>query len=70
MTAKILPFTPRPNPKREAEQLAEAVVNAMCWPWLAWADQFDQEIYARGLAIELLPDTAPSEYCAPLDDPA
>src|SRR6184192_3164354 len=66
MSATILQFRPRPNPKREAEQLAQAVVNAMCWPWLAWADQFDADLYAKGLAI----DTAPSEYCAPMDDPA
>lgn len=75
----VIQFRPRPNPRREAEQMAEqfgqVMVNAMCWPWLAWANQFDAgeaDLYAKGLAI----DTAPSEvlhtsdYVAPDKDSA
>ena len=57
MTATVIQFTPRHNPNREAK------INEVL-------EQLLTEIAHVALADNFHLDTAPSEYCAPQDDPA
>ncbi len=76
MTAEIIQFVPRPNPNREKELERQAIeimnVALMGAPGMIGMEPvIHLEIPYDGQGIDGMEfDTAPSEYCAPMGDPA
>ena len=60
MSAIILPFRPRPNPKRDAEQLTVAMFQATWAPFFAWMGH-NEKILARLRGVPAQPGTYESD---------